>query len=279
MIFTRDDLRPVPSYPTYPPYHVGPYLEDYFINRFTGDSPNCNRDFIAVSWTTLYCEGKTNGLQDFLNSLPRDRKYFTVSQHDDAPAHVLPSNTLCFSAGGNVRGTNIIPIPLICSELPVVKQHTNKTILASFVGSNTHRIRMKIFEKYKTSNNIIVHMKGWTPSVSHDDFTTFVDLTIKSTFCICPRGYGLNSFRLYEAMQLGCIPVIVTDELYLPWSDELDWNTFAVIVHENLINNLEEILQSYSNELILKMQNKLQEIYPKYFNMNGMYNNIIERLK
>lgn len=280
MIFTNEIFTPTPSYPTYPPYHSGLYLEDYFINEFKKDSNKIERDFIGISWTTLYCEGKTKGLQDFLNSLPRDRKYFTVSQHDDAPAHILPPDTLCFSAGGNVRGNNVIPIPLICSSLPnTISEQRKKEILASFVGSNTHRIRMKLFEQYKNSKTIIVNMKGWTPSVSNDDFLTFINLTKNSTFCICPRGYGLNSFRLYEAMQLGAIPVIVTDELYLPWVDELNWNEFAVIVHENFINNLEDILQSYSDDLISKMQNKLKEVYPKYFNMSGMYYNILKRIK
>lgn len=280
MIYTHESLTPLPQYPVYPPYHRGLYLEDYFIDRFKKESPNLNRDYIGISWTTLYCDNKKRGIQPFLDSLPQFGKYFTVSQHDDAPAHNLPPDTICFSAGGNVKGTNIIPIPLICSPLNInINQDIERPFLASFVGSNTHRIRMKIFEKYKTSNNIIVHMKGWTPSVSHDDLNTFLDFALKSKFCICPRGYGLNSFRLYEAMQLGSIPVIVTDELYLPWADELNWSEFSVIIPENLIPKMEEILLSFPEEKIQQMQNKLKEVYPQYFTMDGMYNNIIKRIK
>ena len=53
-------------------------------------------------------------IQNFLNSLDPNRKYFTVSQHDDAPREFLPPDTISFSAGGN-RGN--IPIPLICSRM------------------------------------------------------------------------------------------------------------------------------------------------------------------
>ena len=34
MIYTEDRFRIKPNYPTYPPYHIGDYLEDYFYNKF-----------------------------------------------------------------------------------------------------------------------------------------------------------------------------------------------------------------------------------------------------
>jgi hypothetical protein len=280
MIFTHESLTPEPQYPTYPPYHKGPYLEDYFRERFISESPDVGRDYIGISWTTLYCDNKYHHIQAFLDSLPRDRKYFTVSQHDDAPAHRLPPDTLCFSAGGNVRGANIIPIPLICSPLPVeIVADGERPILASFIGSNTHRVRQKITETYKDSEHIRIFMKGWTPSVSDNDFLVFTDMTKNSKFCICPRGYGLNSFRLYEAMQLGAIPIIVTDEFYLPWADEIKWCEFSELVSEDMIYHIEKLVLSYSKEQIQIKQNRIKELYPKYFSMDGMYQNIIKRLK
>ena len=34
LIETFSNFRPSPKYPTYPPYHEGLYLEDYFFNWF-----------------------------------------------------------------------------------------------------------------------------------------------------------------------------------------------------------------------------------------------------
>jgi len=280
MIHTQSDLTPNPTYPTYPPYHIGDYLEDYFRNRFISENPNISRDYIGISWTTLYCQGPRSGIQPFLDSLPKNKKYFTVSQHDDAPGDLLPENTLCFSAGGNIQNKNIIPIPLICSSMNVNMDDTHpRPILGSFVGSMTHPIRSHMCETLKDSKNIIIYGKQWSTTVSEDQFVSFIKLSLNSKFCLCPRGYGLNSFRLYEAMQLGCIPVIITDNFYLPWADELDWSKFSVLIHSTQLPEIENILLSYSDDQIKDMKNNIKLIYNEYFTLDGMYNNIIKRLK
>ena len=280
MIYSDLKFRPKPQYPVYPPYHTGEYLEDYFFNRFEKENLSTERDYIGISWTTLYCDNKREGLQQFLNSLPKDRKYFTVSQHDDAPQELLPPDTICFSAGGNIQGSNIIPIPLICSKLPIEFIDTHKReLLASFVGSATHPIRIKMANACQNSKEIKLYIKNWTPSVNQNEFDTFINLTINSIFCLCPRGYGLNSFRLYEAMQLGSIPVVITNQYYLPWQDELNWNEFAVLISEEQLPDLQSILESYKEEQLESMRQKIKEVYPKYFTLDGMYANILRRIK
>jgi len=280
MIYTEKQFRPIPEYPVYPPYHKGEYLEDYFFTRFNKENPDISRNYIGISWTTLYCDNKRQGLQEYLNNLPRDKKYFTVSQHDDAPIENLPPDTICFSAGGNIRGNNITSIPLVCSKIPIeLPNDIDKSILASFVGSATHPIRIKMIEACKENKNIIIYMKNWTPAVNQNEFDTFINLTAHSKFCLCPRGYGLNSFRLYEAMQLESIPVIITDNFYLPWQDELNWNEFSVLISEQELPNISNILLKYNDDEILKMRDKLKQLWKTHFSLDGMYNNIIKRLK
>jgi len=282
MIYTEDRFRIKPSYPTYPPYHIGDYLEDYFYNKFSKELPHVNADYIGISWTTLYCDNKKQDLQEYLNNLPINGNYFTVSQHDDAPMEHLPKNTLCFSAGGNIQKSGIVPIPLVCSELPIKsQQETHKReLLACFVGSYTHPIRQKLMKICENIKDITFYMRQSTGKpLIQDEFKMFINSAINSKFCLCPRGYGLNSFRLYECMQLGCIPVIITNKFYLPWEDELNWNDFSVLITENDLPNLENILRSYSDEKIEYMRNKIKQLWPIYFSLNGVYNNIIKRIK
>jgi hypothetical protein len=279
MIYTQEEFRPIPQYPVYPPYHKGDYLEDYFYNRFVRENPSVVRNYIGISWTTVYCDGKRNGLQQYLNSIPRDGKYFTVCQHDDAPQEFLPEDTICFSAGGNVRTPNTVPIPLVCYKMPVeLPEIMNKPILASFVGSTTHPIRIKMIESCRSNLDIHMYVKHWTPSVDKKEFETFVNITANSKFCLCPRGYGLNSFRIYEAMQLQSIPVIITDDFYLPWQDELNWEEFAVLISEEQIPHISDILSQISEDSIELMKNKLKKVYFEYFCLDGVYNNIIKRM-
>jgi hypothetical protein len=279
VIYTRDDLRPTPTYPTYPPYHRGAYLEDYFYNKFIKDNPEVNRDYIAISWTTLYCENKDKNIQSFLDSLDQSKQYFTVLQHDDAPRHRLPPNTICFSAGGNVQGNNIIPIPLICSKLDITNKNLKKETVASFVGSLTHPIRLKMATVLSNDKNYQIWLKHWSPSIDKNEFELFIDCAVKSKFLLCPRGYGLNSFRLYESFQIGCVPVIITDNPYLPWEDEINWNDFSILITEKDIPNIKNILENIDDKNYQKLLKNGQSIYLDYFSMDGLYNNIIKRLK
>jgi hypothetical protein len=280
VIHTRNDLRPVPTYPVYPPYHIGDYIEDFFYKKFIEENPNVARAYIALSWTTLYCQNQDPGIQNFLNSLDQSKSYFTVCQHDDAPRHSLPPNTLCFSAGGNVSGSNIIPIPLICSELSkelILKE--KKQYTASFVGSATHSIRIKMAQILFGKSDYQIWLKNWSPSVDKPDFKLFLELASKSKYMLCPRGYGLNSFRLYEAFQLNCVPVIITDKSYLPWQDELNWSEFSILIDENNLSHIDEILKNIDDDQYNKLLTTGKNIYSSYFTLNGMYDNIIKRLK
>jgi hypothetical protein len=138
---------------------------------------------------------------------------------------------------------------------------------------------MKMFEACKSSTNIAMYMRESAPNINNSEFETFVNATANSKFALCPRGYGLNSFRLYEAMQLQTIPVIITNDRYLPWEDELNWDEFSVLIEEYQIPYIPEVLAGFSDEQVETMRTRLKEVYEEYFSLDGVYNNIIKRLK
>jgi len=65
-----------------------------------------------------------------------------------------------------------------------------------------------------------------------------VDEYLLSKFCLVIRGDTCRTSRLYEAVKYGCVPVIVSDELYVkgfPFEDVVHWNTFTIRVHEQVM--------------------------------------------
>ena len=270
--------RPKPHYPTYPPYCDGEYLEDRFFREFSWRNVQLPRTYIPVAWTTCYVDNNRRDLQRQLDTLSPLAKYFTVSQHDDAVMERLPPDTVVFSAGGN-RGD--IPIPLICSPIPDnVKGDLNveKDIFCSFVGSMTHPVRHQLVNRFQSDPEFKFVTKGWGPSPTTDELATFVDITKRSKFALAPRGYGKTSFRLYEVMQLNTVPVYVSDEHWLPWTDVLDWNEFAVIVKAEEIEHLDMKLKNISDDRYQQMLDNLKEVWPKYFSMNALFGQICVRV-
>lgn len=274
------NLTPTPQYPTYPNYHEGLHLEDYFIDFYESNNIETKRKFIKIGWTSYYNNGlDKQKLQDYLNNLNQDDEYFVVCQHDDAPRENIPKNTLVFCAGGNYRGSNKISIPLICSQIPEKYIYkSNKDILCSFVGSITHPIRSNIINTYRNDTDFVLNFQQWVPSISTNHFLNFVEITSRSKYTLCPRGYGTSSFRLYECMQLNTIPVYVSDKHDLPWSDELNWEDFCVLIKDTEVKHIKDILMSISNDQYNYMIMNMRNIHNKYFTLDGVCKNILKRI-
>lgn len=271
------EFRPNPEYPVYPPYHQGKYLEDFFIDFYQNQNWNSDSLFIPVSWTTCYIQNTNLGLlQEKLLSLDKTRKYFTVSQHDDAIREHMPPNTTNYCAGGNGGG---IPIPLVCSRIPqkfIDKYVTNdKDIFCSFVGSITHPIRNQMVSELNGDPNFYLKYGGWNNNVTQSQFEHFCEITGRSKFTLCPRGYGKNSFRLYECMQLGSIPVYIFDDDWRPFKDDIDWNSFSISIHSSELKNIKKILLDISESDYKQMSEHLISVYDKHFSLQSISNKII----
>lgn len=282
IIIDTADFRPKSDYPPYPPYHEGVDMEEYFFNFFVKNDIETDRIYLPIFWTNLYnnkAEFWKNGkIQAYLNTLDPNLKYFTVCQHDDAPREILPKNTLIFSGSGRIYETkpsnNYIPIPLICSPIPNIKENVKRDIFCSFVGSDTHPIRAKMCKELQNNPKFFIDTHKWEAKIEKDREAAFLDIMSRSTFSLCPRGYGLASFRLFEAMQLGSIPVYVYDTPWLPYEESINWEDFCILVHESDIHNIPNILDSVTEDRIKNMQKNIASNYKKLFSLKGMCNNI-----
>ncbi|MES1185308.1 MAG: exostosin family protein [Myxococcales bacterium] len=74
---------------------------------------------------------------------------------------------------------------------------------------------------------------------------TFVDeyasLLADTKFALCPRGRGASSMRLFEAMRVGCVPVVLSDAWVPPLGP--NWSEFSVIVPEQDCVTLPHMLE------------------------------------
>merc|ERR1712216_875441 len=49
-----------------------------------------------------------------------------------------------------------------------------------------------------------------------------------SQFCLCPKGASSYTSRVFEALYAGCVPVILSDDVRLPFADLVDWSEFSI---------------------------------------------------
>lgn len=65
----------------------------------------------------------------------------------------------------------------------------------------------------------------------------------RSVFCLAPAGGGWGQ-RLIDALAMGCIPVVVMDDVRQPFDDVLPYNEFALRVSQDDLDDIEEVLRA-----------------------------------
>lgn len=110
-----------------------------------------------------------------------------------------------------------------------------------------------------------------------------VDTILYSDYALDVRGDANSSARLFEILSLGRIPVIVDTERNFPFSDKVDYASFALIVDFRDINRLPERITEFhkniSPERYEQMQKNARDIFVTYFRIDVLMQHIIEELR
>jgi len=225
-ILTVDpEFQPGAMKTIYPPHNRSDYgIEQDFQGSLGLVRLSSGWDYLPIYWTRyhlLHDNGKTGqkALQDHVNNkIVRPEKTFTVCQYDDGPLVNLGDAILFL---GSRKGQHGIDVPLMSyphkdvSALP-------KCLRASFTGRlRTHPIRSEMQRVLGQRADVDIRdaSLGEKP---------FVDQILQSYIALCPRGYGGSSFRFFEAMQLGTVPMLIGDIDTRPFKRFLDWNSMSL---------------------------------------------------
>jgi len=145
---------------------------------------------------------------------------------------------------------NVVPVPLmmtdewnIIREMPeIVKElrGIKKEYDYLFIGQ-CHYMGREIFRNlsiqnyyFRENSKGIFHMK---PEQKRVELIKFLKEIAKSKFVFCPRGVGSSSFRLYQTMMVGSVPIETGMNDY-PFDDEVKWSSFCISGDINKIYSL-----------------------------------------
>jgi len=105
----------------------------------------------------------------------------------------------------------------------------------------------------------------------------FQENVLESDYTLCPRGGGNWSYRLYETLCLGRIPVFFDTDCALPYESLIDWREHCVWVEADHIEETPDaILRHYrarSAAALEQSKNKCHEFWLKHLSLDGFFRN------
>lgn len=100
----------------------------------------------------------------------------------------------------------------------------------------------------------------------------------ESDYALVTRGTGNYSYRLYEVMSCGTIPVFIDTDCVLPFDHVIDWKRYSVWVDVKEIDLLGDRIVSFheaiSDEQFETLQLAIRRLYEEWISPVGFYRNL-----
>lgn len=161
----------------------------------------------------------------------------------------------------------------------------NPELSVGFCGQVVTPIRKATIETLKSSSiktNFLIRNVAW-PAIEHNKtkeevINEFYNNMNSNIFNLCIRGGGNFSYRLYETLMMGRIPIIIDTDISLPYEEYIDWSEYSIIVKngENLIS---KITSFYESRDLLSVQKNNRKFWEDYLSPLGVIKNIHKTIK
>lgn len=122
----------------------------------------------------------------------------------------------------------------------------NRSTLAFYAGNLHGRLRPILLKHWENKDPDMKILGPMPPGV--ESKMIYIQHMKNSKYCICPRGYEVNSPRVVESIYYECVPVIISDNYVPPFFEVLNWEAFSVIIPEEDVPRLKDLLASISEE-------------------------------
>jgi hypothetical protein len=102
----------------------------------------------------------------------------------------------------------------------------------------------------------------------------FLQLLNESKFSLCPRGRSPSSWRLFETLRAGRVPVIIGDK-WMPPSISLDWDRLSIRVPERDVANIPAMLTEREGEA-QTMSRLARQTWEEWFSVEAFFHRTVE---
>lgn len=197
---------------------------------------------------------------------------------------------ITFFNDDNTDNINIDPnVILFRTSLYKTKQKSNERVFPALVPDHFHKdykcnengisfcgcltqLRYEIINQLKQLSlqlDFIVRSGFWAPEINckikaRQQYNTNL---LNNKYALCIRGAGNFSYRFYEALSFGRIPILIDTDTILPFSNVIDWNKHIIFIKQEDIKDLPELLKNDTRSMT-----ENRKLWEKYFSVEGYAN-------
>ncbi|MGA3067876.1 MAG: exostosin family protein [Tepidisphaeraceae bacterium] len=110
----------------------------------------------------------------------------------------------------------------------------------------------------------------------------FLENLLGNDYTLCIRGAGNFSYRLYETLAAGRIPLFVNTLCVLPMEDQIDWKNHCVWVEESQLRQTGAILKQFHQRIspgqFIELQRRNRELWEQKLSPFGYYRELLQSL-
>jgi hypothetical protein len=152
----------------------------------------------------------------------------------------------------------------------------NKNRLFYFAGALSHKtsihaarsqlylLMQDMIEKQKANMTMEIQKRNYhviTSINGNVETSEYIKSIQSAIFSLCPEGFLPWSPRIYESIQIGGIPVILADNIVLPFERFINWRSLSAKINVSSIRNITNIADRIQN-LEEYMKKKLKSALP-----------------
>lgn len=185
-----------------------------------------------------------------------------------------------------LRGKNILPSVGYCGYIDY--DFTNigeafKYYIKKLIGKKAYQweeLRGNIIRKLINNKEIKLNftLRRHTGAGKNELRKEYVQNMLDSDYLIATRGCGNFSYRLYEIMSLGRIPLFIDTDTVLPYDHLINYKEYFLWVNENDINSIDKKIVDFHNKMSNKdfeqLQFSIRKLYEDWISPYGFHKNL-----
>lgn len=168
------------------------------------------------------------------------------------------------------------------SSMDIDEDIDDAEYLFSFVGNaKNHPVRERIcklppFRAYLRDSSVNARQQDdGVAEKNRDRGELYRNVMANSKFSLCPRGLGVSSWRLFETMRAGRVPVIISDDWVAPKGPR--WESFSLRIRESQVASIPDVLMRHESQAV-ELGATARKEWESWYSRDVVFSTLVDQL-